>query len=253
MSGTEPNGERLSRKGLEELLDFCGRTGTIHGKAIRDMAKQDRTWAMNQLLARGYQYNTPDDCWHGPGPHTYEVQVELEPAKLPLEQYLDNLGRNGVIPSNALRGLHGETLEKALRYLIQHGYRHVGPGDCWLTDRNVVPANADAVPMGMPPGPSLSGAVAGSILREAAGIVEGARNTTHGEKERSFEAIAGLWNAFLAVRKDPKGPIRASDVAQMMSLLKKARAEQGTPVRDHFVDDAGYAAIAGELTVPEKS
>lgn len=85
------------------------------------------------------------------------------------------------------------------------------------------------------------------MLSEASVIVNGARQTTHGDKERSFEAIATLWNAFLSIRADPTGPIRASDVAQMMSLLKKARVEQGAPLRDHFVDDAGYAAIAGEI------
>ncbi len=91
-----------------------------------------------------------------------------------------------------------------------------------------------------------SGDVAASILTEAADIVAGARNATHGDKERSFEAIAGLWNAYLGARKDG-GPITARDVAWMMTCLKMARSVQGKPVRDHFVDGAGYAAIAGEV------
>lgn len=90
---------------------------------------------------------------------------------------------------------------------------------------------------------------AGSILSEAASIVEGSRNQQHGEKERSFFAIARMWDAYLSARKDPSSPIRAQDVAHMMSLMKKMRSEWGTPIRDHFVDDAGYSAIAGEIAL----
>ena len=100
-----------------------------------------------------------------------------------------------------------------------------------------------------PPAPT-SGAIAGALLAEAAEIVGGARNATHGDKERSFVAIAGLWNAYLDGRKAP-GPISPRDVAACMVLLKLARSVQGTPDRDHFLDAAGYAAIAGELAACE--
>lgn len=89
---------------------------------------------------------------------------------------------------------------------------------------------------------------AASILRDAAVIVEGARNATHGDKERSFSVIADLWNAYLDGRREEGGIITGFDVAQMMVLLKIARSIQGEPVRDHFLDAAGYAAIAGELS-----
>ena len=92
-----------------------------------------------------------------------------------------------------------------------------------------------------------SGALAGSILREAADIVEGARNATHGEKERSFQGIADLWNAYLGVRRNPNASLSGHDVAVLMVLMKIARSEQGQAIRDHYVDAAGYAAIAGEL------
>jgi len=93
----------------------------------------------------------------------------------------------------------------------------------------------------------LSDDTAHSILTEAANIVAGARNTTHGDKERSFDAIARVWTAYLRARKNPEGPIRPHDVAAMMVAMKFCRAEWGEPVRDHAVDAAGYAAIAGEL------
>lgn len=91
-----------------------------------------------------------------------------------------------------------------------------------------------------------SGAAAGDILQEAKTIVTGDRNTTHGSMERSFVVIAQLWDTYLVGRKHG-GPITAVDVANMMVLLKIARSIQGTPVRDHYVDMAGYAAISGEL------
>jgi hypothetical protein len=90
--------------------------------------------------------------------------------------------------------------------------------------------------------------VAGDILREAAGIVEGERENTHGAKERSFNFIAELWTAYLGGRGlGAQEAIDGADVAMMMVLMKLARVLQGTPTRDHFVDMAGYAAIAGEL------
>ena len=94
---------------------------------------------------------------------------------------------------------------------------------------------------------------AGSILSEAAGIVEGVRNQQHGDKERSFVAIANMWQAYLENRRIPPHSdglgIRARDVATMMALMKMMRAEWGTPLRDHFVDMAGYSGIAGEIAI----
>jgi hypothetical protein len=89
--------------------------------------------------------------------------------------------------------------------------------------------------------------ISADMLSEAASIVAGDRNSTHGDKERSFVAIAEMWTAYLLTRKDPYGPVRPHDVAQMMVHLKQMRAEWGTPTRDHFVDQCGYSAIAGEL------
>lgn len=94
--------------------------------------------------------------------------------------------------------------------------------------------------------PASDGDTAGSILREAADIVEGGRSQTHGSKERSFEVIAAYWTLFMSVRQNP-GPLSGAEVAEMMVLLKMARAQCGDPVRDHFVGQAGYAGVAGEL------
>lgn len=90
---------------------------------------------------------------------------------------------------------------------------------------------------------------ASDILTEAAAIVAGDRNTQHGDKERSFVAIAAMWTSYLTTRRDPTGPVRPKDVAHMMALLKQCRAEWGTAAKDHWVDQCGYAAIAGELSI----
>jgi hypothetical protein len=96
------------------------------------------------------------------------------------------------------------------------------------------------------PTPQAHADVAGAILIDAANIVTGDRESTHGNKERSFNRIALLWNAYLESRPT-NTPLTAVDTAQMMVLLKIARALSGNPTRDHYLDEAAYAAIAGEL------
>ena len=104
-------------------------------------------------------------------------------------------------------------------------------------------------PLAEPPAPL---APSGSILAEALDITQGARNATHGPKERSFNAIAHLWDAYLFARKDGySAGITGIDVSNMMILLKLGRSVQGQPVRDHYVDMAGYAALSGELAAAE--
>ncbi len=97
---------------------------------------------------------------------------------------------------------------------------------------------------GAPISKTASGSVSASVLREAAALVEGDRNATHGNKKESFAAIAALWNAYMAARGD--GTFEGKDVACMMTLLKIARRVQGKPIRDHYVDAAGYMGIAAE-------
>ena len=85
---------------------------------------------------------------------------------------------------------------------------------------------------------------AGDIAREAARIIDGCRGSTHGPIERGFETAAALWSAYLGFAVSP------SQVAQCMVLLKIARSKHGAPNhRDHYVDGAGYSALAGELAM----
>lgn len=89
---------------------------------------------------------------------------------------------------------------------------------------------------------------AAKLLTTAAEIVEGSRQQTHGKKERSFETIAAFWNVYMRRRDITRMRLlEGSDVAAMMMLLKLARAIEGEPNADHWVDMAGYAGLMGEL------
>ncbi len=89
---------------------------------------------------------------------------------------------------------------------------------------------------------------AGDMLRKAAEIVDGARQQQHGDRERSFEAVAALWNAYFAAKPDSLAQLTGFDVCLLVALLKIGRSLQGDPTHaDHYIDLAGYAALAGEL------
>lgn len=96
--------------------------------------------------------------------------------------------------------------------------------------------------------------VAVEILKEAAATVGVKRPGVHGSAENSFQMIADLWTVFLRHVRQVSGTdtIRADHVAEMMSMLKKARkvyGDQNNP--DNDIDDAGYSALAGMIRLPE--
>lgn len=87
---------------------------------------------------------------------------------------------------------------------------------------------------------------------ETAGkLVQGDRRETHGDFKENFEAIAGLWDAYLMGREyscaNPNNMLTKKDVAQMMVLLKIARTMNGRLNPDDYVDAIGYAMIAAGL------
>lgn len=81
-----------------------------------------------------------------------------------------------------------------------------------------------------------------AFLAEARSIV-GQRDDTHGDVRENHEQIAALWSDYLGVEIAPH------EVAELMVLVKLSRIQSGSPDRDHFVDIAGYAAIAGHLAL----
>lgn len=89
---------------------------------------------------------------------------------------------------------------------------------------------------------------AAEVLRAAADIVSGPRAQQHGDMFDCHSAIAGMWNAYLAIRREPAQPLTALDVAQMLLLFKVARAQTGLVSHaDHYLDQAGYAGCSAEI------
>ena len=87
------------------------------------------------------------------------------------------------------------------------------------------------------------------ILAKASDLVSNDRNKSHGDAFSNHAEIAEFWNIFLDKKLRPMANITADDVAIMMILLKISRHTQGEKINiDNFVDMAGYAAIAGEIS-----
>lgn len=89
------------------------------------------------------------------------------------------------------------------------------------------------------------GTPAGDLLQRTADIVNGARNRTHGDKERSFAGIAKGWQRTFGWQ------VKGSDVARAMIVLKEQRLRHGEQtaetLREHVEDICGYWAIYYEL------
>ena len=87
------------------------------------------------------------------------------------------------------------------------------------------------------------------ILAKASDLISNDRNKSHGDAFNNHAEIAEFWNIFLDKKLNPMASITADDVAIMMILLKISRPTQGDKNNmDNFVDMAGYAAIAGEIS-----
>lgn len=94
---------------------------------------------------------------------------------------------------------------------------------------------------------------ASEIAKHAARLVSGDRAATHGDKRDTFGRVARFWNAYLQCRFGIAAPtLTPSDTAHLLSLLKKARMMGGAYNLDDYIDDVGYAAIAGELADGEQ-
>ena len=100
---------------------------------------------------------------------------------------------------------------------------------------------------------------AASICADAAALVGGDRQVTHGDKTINFTNTAALWTAILEAKARKPGwpilhidgssstPLDALDVANMLEAFKIARRYSGSHNIDDYVDGAGYAGCAGEV------
>ena len=89
------------------------------------------------------------------------------------------------------------------------------------------------------------------ILHEAMHCINVDRAATHGDAEDSFASIAQLWDWFLHNRPVPEAELLPEDVAMMMALFKIGRIAGNRTHEDNYVDLAGYAALAGEISMQE--
>ena len=80
------------------------------------------------------------------------------------------------------------------------------------------------------------------VLQTAEKMVCGHREQDYGSPEDNFKIIADFWSTYKGVE------FSSTDVAIMMALLKVARIKSGSGTDDSFVDLAGYAACAAEVS-----
>lgn len=85
------------------------------------------------------------------------------------------------------------------------------------------------------------------ILKAAERCVCTDRNQQYGEPEDNFRTISMLWSVYLCARGMDQ-PLGAADVGAMMALFKLGRIATGGNKADNFIDLAGYAACAGEIS-----
>lgn len=77
-----------------------------------------------------------------------------------------------------------------------------------------------------------------TLLTEARDIVYGDREQTHGEPGKNLAAIAAMWSPIFG------GKVTEQQVLLAMIALKVARAINTPRHRDHWIDIAGYVALA---------
>lgn len=84
------------------------------------------------------------------------------------------------------------------------------------------------------------------VLDAAFEYVSKDRTTQHGNPERNLKRIADFWSLYLSETNDHPVKVTPADAGVMMGLLKIARIISNPTYEDHYVDLAGYAAIAYE-------
>ena len=85
---------------------------------------------------------------------------------------------------------------------------------------------------------------AAQLLRDAADLISSDRAQDHGDMMMTHLTIAEMWSSYLSALLRREVEVGPHDVATMMELLKISRRVTGSHKRDHYLDGAGYAAIA---------
>lgn len=86
-----------------------------------------------------------------------------------------------------------------------------------------------------------------NILEEAKNLTTGQREQDYGTPQENFGRMADYANIIFKKNFETGEPITARQTAEFMITVKLARLAN-SPTFDTYVDIAGYAALAGELS-----
>lgn len=86
-----------------------------------------------------------------------------------------------------------------------------------------------------------------TVLLDAEKAINGDRDQAYGAPAENFTNIANLWTVLLGPKLKDGEEVSPGDVASLMIALKLARAMTSPEKTDHWVDTAGYAALAAEV------
>lgn len=90
--------------------------------------------------------------------------------------------------------------------------------------------------------------IAKDFALAAMNLVGGDRREAYGDAMEHYSALAKLVNGYLeSVGKAAETPLNALDLVTILELLKINRRNFGPFKIDNFVDQVGYAAVAGEI------
>lgn len=89
------------------------------------------------------------------------------------------------------------------------------------------------------------------VLQEAAELIDGDRNLSYGTPTQNFTNIAEMWTTYLKHKLKDGETLAASDVADLMILLKIAR-NIASKKKDTYADAAGYAGCGYEAMLEEQ-
>lgn len=95
--------------------------------------------------------------------------------------------------------------------------------------------------------------VRGQILDDAKQCVNKDRNTTHGNPEDNFGAIARRWRAHIKNKYGVYLDLDPASVGIMMTDMKLARIEGNPTHVDSYVDAAGYVACTAGISLAPKT
>ena len=86
-----------------------------------------------------------------------------------------------------------------------------------------------------------------SILQEAEGLINGDRERDYGHPKKNLNDISAFWSTYLVAKHGIPVTLSATDVCNLMTLLKIARGVNGPFKRDTIVDSAAYQGLIGRL------